>query len=178
MEKHGRLVISVLQVLQKKVSEVSAASESSMVYVSCRGALSDWRNVIEVVSLAADPCWNHLPLARCQPQLPDPTGRYDPDPQNPRIKHQLGFPAEVWSAFSDMVSHTAWQTLDIYIKTVIYQCCRASLWMRNEITYMCYGQRILLFFWTLGLKLDTMIWYIDIHVLTVVWKPIEDWWWC
>ncbi|ROL49681.1 hypothetical protein DPX16_16007 [Anabarilius grahami] len=43
------------KVLQKKVSEVSAASESSMVYVSCRGALSDWGNVIEVVSLAADP---------------------------------------------------------------------------------------------------------------------------
>lgn len=56
MEKHGRLIISVLQVLQKKVSEVSAAAESSMVYVSCRGALSDWRNVIEVVSLAADLC--------------------------------------------------------------------------------------------------------------------------
>lgn len=56
MEKPGRLVIYVLQVLQKKVSEVSAAAESSMVYVSCRGVLSDWRNVIEAVSLAADPC--------------------------------------------------------------------------------------------------------------------------
>lgn len=122
--------------------KATTAAESSMVYVSCRVALSDWRNVIEVVSLAADPCWNHLPLALCQPQLPDPTGRYDPDPQNPRIKHQLGFPTEVWSALSDMVSHTAWRTSDVYIKSVIYQLCRASLCMRNEITCMCCGKRM------------------------------------
>ncbi len=110
------------------------AAESSMVYVSCRGALSDWRHVIEVVSLAADPCWNHLPLALCQLQLPDPTGRYDPDPQNPRIKLQLGFPTELWSALSDMVSHAAWRTSDVYIKSVICQLCCALLYMRNEIT--------------------------------------------
>lgn len=36
--------------------KATTAAESSMVYVSCRVALSDWRNVIEVVSLAADPC--------------------------------------------------------------------------------------------------------------------------
>lgn len=56
MEKPERLVTSAFHQVLQKVSEATTAAESRMAYVSCREALSDWRNVIEVVSLAADPC--------------------------------------------------------------------------------------------------------------------------